>query len=67
MMVKMRKWWWRIALLAIGLTLLSCSLCLVVYSRLEMRREVEREPVPIEAPPVEPTPHSWNLDWGGAA
>ncbi len=54
----MKKWWWRIALLVVGLAIISCSLCLVVYSHLQIRREVEREVVPIEVPPVEPTPSS---------
>jgi len=52
----MKKWWWRIALLVVGLAIISCSLCL--YSHLQIRREVEREVVPIEVPPVEPTPSS---------
>ncbi len=60
----MKKWWWRIALAVIGLTLISCSLCLVIYSRLEVRREVEQERVPIEVPFVEPTPESRWLHLG---
>jgi hypothetical protein len=49
----MKKWWWRIALLVIGFVIISCSLCLVVYSRLQTRREVDQEVVPIEVPPAE--------------
>jgi hypothetical protein len=54
----MKKWWWRIALAVIGLVLISCALCLVTYSHLEKRREVEQDVVPIEIPPGEPTPES---------
>lgn len=61
-----KKWWWQIALAVIGLALISCSLCLVLYSHLERRREVERDTVPIEAP-AEPTPESRWLDWRGGA
>jgi hypothetical protein len=60
----MKQWWWRIALAVIGLVLISCSLCLVVYSRLEVRRELEQESVPIETPFVEPTPESRWLNLG---
>jgi hypothetical protein len=60
----MKKWGWRIALAVIGLVLILCSLCLVVYSRLEVRREVEQETVPIEVPFVEPTPESRWLNLG---
>ena len=60
----MKKWWWRIALAIIGLALILCSLCLVVYSRLEVRREVEQETVPIEVPFIEPTPESRWLNLG---
>jgi len=60
----MKQWWWRIALAVIGLVLISCSLFLVIYSRLEVRREVEQETVPIEAPFVEPTPESRWLNLG---
>lgn len=56
----MKKWWWRIALAVIGLLLISCSLCLVAYSYLGVRRDVEQETVPIEHP-LEPTPSSWRL------
>jgi hypothetical protein len=54
----MKKWWWRIVLLVVGLAIISCSLCLVAYSHLQIRREVEQEVVPIEVPPVEPEPSS---------
>jgi hypothetical protein len=54
----MKKWWWRIALLVVGFAIISCSLCLVAYSHLQTRREVEQEVVPIEVPPVEPSPSS---------
>jgi hypothetical protein len=51
----MKKWWWRIALLVVGFVVISCSLCLVTYSHLQTRREMEQEIVPIEVPPVEPS------------
>ncbi len=60
----MKKWGWRIVLAIIGLMLISCSLCLVIYSRLEIRREVEQEAVPIKVPFVEPTPESRWLNLG---
>ena len=46
----MKKWWWRMTLLAIGLVLISCSLCLIVSSRWGLRREVEQDTIPIEMP-----------------
>ncbi|MBN1810301.1 MAG: hypothetical protein JXA14_00540 [Anaerolineae bacterium] len=49
----MKKWRWRIALLVVGFVIISCSLCLVAYSHLQTRREMEQEVVPIEVPPAE--------------
>lgn len=60
----MKKWWWRIALLVVGLTIISCSLCLVAYSHLQIRREVEQEVVPIEVPPDESGPSSLWMGMG---
>ena len=55
----MKVWWWRIGLLVLGIVIVSCSLCLVAYSNLGIRRDVDRDIVPIESPPVEPTPESY--------
>lgn len=49
----MKKWWWRIVLLVVGFVIISCSLCLVAYSRLQTWRETDREVLPIEVPPAE--------------
>jgi hypothetical protein len=54
----MKKWWWRIALLVVGFVIVSCSLCLVAYSHLQTRREIEQEVVPIEVPPADSGPSS---------
>ena len=59
----MKTWWWRVALLVIGLSLICCSLCVVAYSYLNIERDVDRERVPIEIPPSEPTPESRWLIW----
>jgi hypothetical protein len=60
----MRKWWWRVLLLLVGMMLVACSLSLLAYSRLSIDREVERDTVPIEIPVVEPTPVSRWLEFG---
>jgi multisubunit Na+/H+ antiporter MnhE subunit len=59
----MKKWWWRIALVVIGLVLIAGSVCLVAYSHLQRQREVQREVVPVEMPLGEPTPESWLWGW----
>jgi hypothetical protein len=54
----MEGWRWRVVLAVIGLTLLICSACLVTTSRLHIEWRKDRDIVPIEAPPVDPTPRS---------
>jgi Na+-transporting methylmalonyl-CoA/oxaloacetate decarboxylase gamma subunit len=60
----MRTWWWRVALLLLGVLLVACSLSLLAYSRLSIDREVERDTVPIEVPAPTPTPAARGLDFG---
>ena len=59
----MKKWWWRIGLLVVGIVIVSCSLCLMVYSHLGVRRDVDRDTVPVESPPIELTPGSCWPGW----
>lgn len=46
----MAGWRWRIALAAVGVSIILCSACLLVASYAQVRRVEEREVVPIEVP-----------------